>query len=537
MTDSDLLTQYVERASEEAFTALVRRHLSLVYSAALRQMGGDRPSAQDVTQQVFTDLARKAPSLQRHSALTGWLYTSTHFAAANALRAERRRKVRETEAHQMHDILTSSPEADWDRLRPVIDDAMQGLNERDRNALLFRFFDQQSLRSVGEKLGLTENAAQMRVDRALEKLRRVLVQRGISSTGVALGAVLGAHATVAAPAGLEAVVVAGALGQAAAGGAVVTLGLLHSVAATKAAFGLAGMLGVVALGVGIYCSSQARAARDTLAAANLESDALLSHMRDLNRQIVALEAGNASSQATLARLSASRHSAPVLREFDQIARAQRREFVATLAANNQLPALVLRQAKAAYTLNYRRLFAALKLSPAQAEQFAAVLLAKQNEILDLMKSAVAGGSTLEADLAAEPGMQPRLDDLDARTATAIRALVGDAGYAQFQEYEATEAARDLADTLAANLYYCEASLTSAQSVRLTALIAAHSPTHRAGGEVDSESIEWDAVLAEARGLLSPAQLAALKTLRTVEDYDRELAAQGSRVRFGGLSTP
>src|SRR5476651_12320 len=125
MNDSDLLRRYAEERSEESFAELVRRHVNLVYYAALRQTGGDATLAEDATQVVFTDLARKAESLLGRPALTGWLYTSTRFAAAKARRGERRRQAREQEAHLMHELThDSAPATDWERLRPVIDDAL-----------------------------------------------------------------------------------------------------------------------------------------------------------------------------------------------------------------------------------------------------------------------------------------------------------------------------------------------------------------------------------------------------------------------------
>src|SRR5215510_1433592 len=101
--DGDMLRDYAQRRSEEAFAELVRRHVDLVYSAALRQLNGDVHLAQDVTQTVFSDLARKAGSLSDRRDLAGWLYTSTHFAAAKAVRTEQRRHTREQEAHAMQE--------------------------------------------------------------------------------------------------------------------------------------------------------------------------------------------------------------------------------------------------------------------------------------------------------------------------------------------------------------------------------------------------------------------------------------------------
>src|SRR5476651_721207 len=117
MTDSELLRQFVEERCNSAFDELVRRRIDLVYSAALRQVSGDAHRAEDITQEVFANLARKAVSLVRHPALNGWLYTSTHFAAVNLIRTERRRKLREEEAHAMHEnSARPTPDDDWERL-------------------------------------------------------------------------------------------------------------------------------------------------------------------------------------------------------------------------------------------------------------------------------------------------------------------------------------------------------------------------------------------------------------------------------------
>src|SRR5215468_4484646 len=132
-SDGEMLRAYAESRSEEAFSELVRRHVDLVYSAALRQLNGDAHLAQDVAQTVFTDLARKAASLSRRERLTGWLYTSVHFAAAKAVRSEQRRQAHEQEACTMRELLhDSSPDLEWNALIPVLDAAMNELKEIDR---------------------------------------------------------------------------------------------------------------------------------------------------------------------------------------------------------------------------------------------------------------------------------------------------------------------------------------------------------------------------------------------------------------------
>ena len=215
--DAELLRRYASDRAEDAFAELVRRYLDLVYSAALRQVGGNPASAADVAQTVFTELARHAGRLARHPALTGWLYTTTHRMAARHVRGEVRRQRREQEAHVTQKLQRDTgPELDWARLRPVLDDAMHDLGETDRTAVLLRHFEQRPLAEVGSKLGLSENAARMRVDRALDKLRAKLAKRGVTSTASALAVALTGQAVTAAPTALVTSISAAALTAAAA---------------------------------------------------------------------------------------------------------------------------------------------------------------------------------------------------------------------------------------------------------------------------------------------------------------------------------
>ena len=200
----------METHSEDAFADLVSRHLNLVYSAALRQVNGDSHLAQDVSQTVFADLARKAGVLSRRALLSGWLYTSTHFAAAKAVRTENRRRTREQEAYLMGELISQPPAEDqWPRLRPVLDSLMQELKEADRDAVLLRYFENRSLAEIGGRLGLSEEAARKRVDRALDKLRSLLSRRGITASATVAN-LISANAVQPAPVGLTAVVTSAA---------------------------------------------------------------------------------------------------------------------------------------------------------------------------------------------------------------------------------------------------------------------------------------------------------------------------------------
>ncbi len=216
--DAELLRRFAEEKSDAALAELVRRQVDFVYAAALRQTRGNAALAQDVAQVVFIDLARKAAALSRHEVLVGWLHTATRFVAAKAIRAERRREAREQEAVMMNETSrTEEASVDWERLQPVLDEVLGELKERERAAILLRFFEKRPFAEVGAKLSLTETAARSCVERGLEKMRPLLARRGVSSTAAALGLALSGHATAAAPAGLAASITGAALAGTVAG--------------------------------------------------------------------------------------------------------------------------------------------------------------------------------------------------------------------------------------------------------------------------------------------------------------------------------
>jgi len=187
--------------SDAAFRELVTRYVDLVYSTALRLVEGDTHRAEDVTQTVFVDLSRKARMLPADVRLGGWLHRDTCLVAGHSLRGERRRQAREKQAAEMN-AQQNHFEADFSQVAPLLDEAINELGEADRTAILLRFFEQQDFRAVGQALGSNEDAARMRVTRALEKLEEFLKRRGVTTTAASLSVVLTANAVQAAPVGL-----------------------------------------------------------------------------------------------------------------------------------------------------------------------------------------------------------------------------------------------------------------------------------------------------------------------------------------------
>jgi RNA polymerase sigma factor (sigma-70 family) len=205
LDDAELLRRYADSRSEGAFAELVERNIGLVYHSALRRTNGDTHLAEDIAQQVFASLAKEARTVAMHPAPAGWLYVATRNAAANLMRAERRRKARELESAALQDRSTDAGAlTDWEQLRLQLDALLDKLDEQDRDAVLLRCLQERPFVEVGRMLRTSEDAARKRVDRALEKLRTLLASRGITSTSAALAFALGSQAALAAPLGLAA---------------------------------------------------------------------------------------------------------------------------------------------------------------------------------------------------------------------------------------------------------------------------------------------------------------------------------------------
>jgi RNA polymerase sigma factor (sigma-70 family) len=280
--DAELLRRYADEKSEAAFGELVRRQVNLVYSIALRQCGGDAHLAEDVAQRVFTDLARKARQLSGYAVLGGWLYRSAQFAASDVVRAERRRRAREQEAQAMQQVSDpAAGDADWQKLAPVLDQAIGELAARDRDAVVLRFFEGRPFAEIGATLRLTEDAARMRVERALDKLRAALVRRGVTSTTAALAVVLANQTSVAAPAGLAATVSGMALAGAATGG------LWTFMITSKLTLGIVSAVAALAAGTAVYQTAELHRRDAALAAANASQEALSAKLRELEGRIAA----------------------------------------------------------------------------------------------------------------------------------------------------------------------------------------------------------------------------------------------------------
>ena len=201
VNDMDLMREYADCNSETAFAMLVQRHINLVYSVALR-FTRNSEDAQDVTQAVLIILAQKAGSLRHRTLLTGWLYETTRFVAIRFLRTKVRREIREQKAYMESLLNDSNPEDVWQRLAPLLEEAMTRLSEKERTLIALRFFENKSAAESAALLGVREWAVHKRVARAVEKLRLFFTRRGVAVPAAVFTATISANAIQAAPAAL-----------------------------------------------------------------------------------------------------------------------------------------------------------------------------------------------------------------------------------------------------------------------------------------------------------------------------------------------
>ena len=430
MNDLELLKEYADRNSEEAFSALVARHINLVYSAAFRQVG-NRQEAEEVTQAVFVVLARKSRTLRQGTVLSGWLYQTARLTGANSLRREIRRQHREQQAYMQSTLNEPEPDA-WGQVGPLLEQAMSGLSEADRNAIVLRYFEDKQLKEVGAALGTTDDAAKMRINRALEKLRTFFLKRGVTLSATALGAAISAHSIEAAPAGLSTAVVAAACQGSALTASTLTLakGTLKIMAWTK-----------VNLAIGIGAAAVIALQWNQIATQKQEVAALQNQFEQASRQAE-------TQQAAIKRLEKQEAPAPS-KEASQLERANAK-LAARNAALRASLAAAPPSASGGNTLakifndpdmmkamegmqaqivkkQYAALVKQLNLTPDQRDAFYGLLINQATNAQALGLQMLSGTNNPDAAKAVT-ALQKTMDDQ-------LQSLLGENGYAQYKDYQ------------------------------------------------------------------------------------------------------
>ena len=431
-TDLDLLGQFTGEQSQEAFTALVTRHLGLVYSAALRQVRSPH-LAEEVCQAVFTNLACNAARLKPNTILTAWLYQVACHAAVDVVRREARRQAREQIAVQMS--ATPDQPADWSHIEPLLDEALKSLEDQDRAAVLLRYFENKSLREVGEALGASEDAAQKRVSRAVERMRDFLARRKVTIGASALAAMLSAHALQAAPVGLASTIATGAVAASTALSQSTTIALTKTIAMTTLQKIGITALAAGALAVGVYQARQVSKLRQQVQTLEVQQEQQVA----LSNRVQALQAERDRATNALAELAAEtatrkKSTNEVLKLRGELGRL--RQENASLGASSPLSKLtatpearevVRGQQKFGMGLLYKGLTERAKLSSEQSEKLNNLLADHVMENVDLI-------TTMLRD-------KPPLDQIDQKFAAQdaalqaqVQELLGADGATQYQDY-------------------------------------------------------------------------------------------------------
>lgn len=281
--DMELVREFARDHSEAAFTELVRRHVALVYSVARRCTGHDG-DAQDVAQAVFIILARKANSLGGKTILPGWLYETTRFTAARWLRTQARRAAREQEAYMQSTLKETESTNVWAQLAPHLEAAMGKLAARDRTLLVLRFYENKTAVEAATLLGIRKDAAQKRVTRAVEKLRKYFAQQGVAASSLAITGAFSANSIPAAPAGLAAMISSTTLSE-------TTLTTAAGVAAAKAIAmttlqkTIITAALVTAVGAGIFEAHQAAQLRGQNQSLQQQQASLMAQVQQLSQSL------------------------------------------------------------------------------------------------------------------------------------------------------------------------------------------------------------------------------------------------------------
>jgi RNA polymerase sigma factor (sigma-70 family) len=531
-TDQELLAAYAQRRSEDAFTELVRRHIDLVYSAALR-MVCDPHLAQDVTQSAFAALAQNATTLAGRSVLSGWLHRTTQNLAANVVRSEVRRRVREQKAVVMNELLSAESNVTWEQIAPNLDAALGELDETDRDAVLLRYFEKKSAREIAQILGVSDEAAQKRVSRAVERLREFFSKRNVIIGASGLTILISANAVQSAPAGLLATISATVLAGTAASTST-AIAVTKVIAMTTLQKTLVTVTVAVLAGTGIYEATQASRLREQNQTLQQQQTPLAAQFQQLQREYDDATNRLAAVTSEIAQLKSAQNQAELLKLRGQVGTLQKQVVAAETkpsAPATGISKMMSDPAMKEYIhqsqinlikSRYGDLFQELKLTPEQTDKFVQVMG-------DTMLKHTEKVSTLPPDAVHQAEIAQELSGTKTDMESELQSLLGDTGFARFKEFTGEIPARTTVKLL--NEQLGKNQLNNEQDAQLRQVVKAEpfDLTHGISGDLDKaffgsqEDIDNyllkvaesnQRVLQQAGSFLTPDQLGVLNTVLT-----------------------
>jgi RNA polymerase sigma factor (sigma-70 family) len=430
-TDSQLLRAYTEQSAEPAFAELVRRYLDFVYSAALR-MVCDSHLAEDVTQNVFIALAKQAPRLADRPVLSGWLHCTAQNIAAQTVRTDVRRRAREQETVAMNKLHADESDANWEQIGPHLDAALGELSESDRDALLLRYFEHKSAQEMAQTLGISDTAAQKRVNRAVERLREMFSKRDVTIGTSGLAGVISANAVQSAPIGLAVAISNAAIPAGTAVSSSVLITATKTIAMKTIQKALYTAAIVVVAGTGIYQTRQASTLRNQVQNLQQQQAPLADQVRrlqherdDATNQLAALADELAKAKKNPSEVLKLRGEVGALRMENAIAGS--RSALNKLTADPASRKALREQQKMGMSVIYSDLAKRLNLTPEQTVQFNDLLADNVMDNIDLITQALHDNKS-----------RSEIDQLFSVQNSALQdklqALVDPDGLAQYQDF-------------------------------------------------------------------------------------------------------
>ena len=386
-------------------------------------------------------------------------------------------------------------EVNWAQLSPVLDDAMAQLGTAEREAVLLRFFSGRSFSEVGQAFELSEDAARKRVERAVDKLRRILARQGVGSSAAALSAMISSRAVAAPPTSVVSSVTANAWRDLTAA-STSKVGILMSM--NKITGSLIGAVVLVTVGVGVRDVAHFRSVRALAAATELELTSVAERERALREQLAGIQ-----SQINQARSGRSDSAGA-----STSAAIDRRQPFLTDPTYRQLS---ISSDLARDHLEFQRLYRGLGLTPDQISKFETIM-------------ALQHGANLDARVIMDNGGDPQTvyQKSGPEWSAAMRDLLGPDGFTQLENYLRSMPVRRFVDSLANPAASIGTPLSPEQADQLAATALANDSMYQSGRGTDPGTVNWTAVWRPASTILSSGQLTTFQTMVKVWTLQRQI---------------